>query len=104
MARETWHPERNPDGTWPIVTAGNSWNLQESTFWLQDTKYIRLKSIQLGYTFKPAKIFSNLRVYLSGENLITFTPTELFDPETPRGRSQFFPHRKIMSAGLNITF
>ena len=104
MARETWHPTRNPEGTWPVVTYGNSWNLVQSDFWLQDAKYLRLKNIQLGYTIKPHKYISNLRVYLSGENLLTFTPTELFDPETPRGRSQFFPHSKVFSAGVNITF
>ena len=104
MAEETWHPTRNPNGTWPLVTYGNSWNLVEADFWLQDAKYIRLKDIQLGYTIRPVKYISNIRVYLSGENLLTLTPTELFDPETPRGRSQFFPHTKVISAGVNITF
>src|SRR5690606_9260856 len=46
MARETFHPVRNPNGTWPIVTAGNTWNLVQADFWLQDTKYIRLKNFQ----------------------------------------------------------
>lgn len=104
MAEETWHPTRNPNGTWPLVTYGNSWNLVEADFWLQDAKYIRLKNIQLGYTIRPVRYISNIRVYLSGENLLTLTPTELFDPETPRGRSQFFPHTKVISAGVNITF
>lgn len=103
MARETFHPERNPDGTWPLVTAGNTWNLQESDFWLQDTKYIRLKNFQFGYTI-PQTLVRDLRVYVSGENMLTFTPTELFDPETPRGRSQFFPHRKLFTVGMNVTF
>ncbi|WP_073002001.1 TonB-dependent receptor [Mariniphaga anaerophila] len=104
MAKETYHPTRNPEGTWPLVTYGNSWNLAQSDFWLQDSRYMRLKNIQVGYTIKPSNYISNLRVYVSGENLVTFTPSELFDPETPRGRSQFFPHSKIVSAGVNITF
>ena len=103
MARETYHPVRNPNGSWPLVTAGNTWNLQESDFWLQDTRYLRLKNIQLGYTI-PQNLIASLRVFVSGENIITFTPTELFDPETPRGRSQFFPHIKMYSAGLNVRF
>jgi TonB-linked SusC/RagA family outer membrane protein len=104
MAREIFHPERNPGGSWPIAFAGNSWNLLYTEFWLQDTRYIRLKNIQLGYTLRPQNYFSNMRIYVAGENLLTFTPTELFDPETPRGRSQFFPHSKIFSAGLSVTF
>jgi TonB-linked SusC/RagA family outer membrane protein len=103
MAKETFHPERNPNGSWPIVTAGNTWNLVQADFWLQDTKYIRLKNFQLGYTI-PQQAVSSLRVYVSGENMLTFTPTKLFDPETPRGRSQFFPHAKIFSAGVNVRF
>jgi TonB-linked SusC/RagA family outer membrane protein len=103
MARETFHPERNPEGTWPLVTAGNTWNLQFSDFWLQDTKYIRLKNFQFGYTV-PQTLIRNIRVFVSGENLLTFTPTELFDPEIPRGRSQFFPHTKKVNLGLNVTF
>ena len=103
MARETYHPVRNPNGSWPLVTAGNTWNLQESDFWIQDTKYARLKNFQLGYTF-PQDLITSLRVYVSGENMVTFTPTKLFDPETPRGRSQFFPQAKTFSAGLNVVF
>src|SRR5690625_172950 len=104
MARERFHPEHNPNGTWPRVISGNSWNLLETDFWLEDTRYLRLKNIQLGYTIPIENVVRNLRVYVSGENLITMTPTELFDPETPRGRSQFYPHTKKMSLGLNVTF
>lgn len=104
MARERFHPENNPDGTWPRVITGNTWNLEETDFWLQDTKYLRLKNFQIGYTVPFQQVVQNLRVYVSGENLLTFTPTELFDPETPRGRSQFYPHMKKISLGLNVTF
>jgi TonB-linked SusC/RagA family outer membrane protein len=103
MAREIYHPVRNPNGSYPLATTGNTWNLQESDFWLQDTKYLRLKNFQIGYTI-PQNRISSLRVYVSGENILTFTPTELFDPETPRGRSQFFPHAKIFSGGVNVVF
>ncbi|MGY5851408.1 SusC/RagA family TonB-linked outer membrane protein [Salegentibacter sp. F14] len=103
MAERRYHPEKNPDGDWPLVTSGNSWNIVKSDFWLIDSKYARLKNIQLGYTVDQ-NIVSNFRVYVSGENLITLTPQDLVDPETPRGRSQFFPHTQTMSVGLNVTF
>jgi TonB-linked SusC/RagA family outer membrane protein len=104
MVRERYHPTENPDGTWPRVITGNTWNLEETEFWFLDSKYMRLKNIQLGYTVPLQQYVSNLRIYVSGENLLTFTPNELYDPETPRGRSQFFPHAKKVSLGLNITF
>ncbi|PKA97638.1 TonB-linked SusC/RagA family outer membrane protein [Flavobacteriaceae bacterium MAR_2009_75] len=103
MAERSYHPERNPNGDWPLVTSGNSWNIVKSDFWLIDSKYARLKNFQLGYTFKQ-DIFSKLRLYVSGENMLTITSQKLFDPETPRGRSQFFPHTKTMSVGLNVVF
>lgn len=103
MAENAFHPVRNPNGTWPLVTAGNSWNIVKSDFWLADSKYARLKNFQLGYTVKQ-DVISKLRVYVSGENMITLTPTKLFDPETPRGRSQFYPQTETMSIGLNVVF
>ncbi|HET8736467.1 MAG TPA: TonB-dependent receptor [Pricia sp.] len=103
MAENAYHPERNPSGTWPKVTSGNTWNIVKSDFWLIDNKYARLKNFQVGYTL-PQDVFSKFRIYVSGENMLTLTPQELFDPETPRGRSQFFPHTKTMSVGMNIVF
>ena len=103
MVERSFDPERNPNGDWPKVTAGNSWNIVKSDLWLIDSKYARLKNFQIGYTFNQDR-FSNLRIFVSGENMVTFTPQDLFDPETPRGRSQFFPQTKTMSIGLNVEF
>ena len=103
MADNAFHPVRNPNGTWPLVTAGNSWNIVKSDFWLEDSKYARLKNFQFGYTVKQ-DVISKLRVYVSGENMITLTPTKVLDPETPRGRSQYYPQTKTMSIGLNVVF
>lgn len=104
MVEERFHPELNPDGTWPRVMVGSQdWNRRFNENWLQDTKYARLKNIEIGYTV-PQQLFQNLRVYVSGRDLITITPTELFDPELPRGRNQFYPHTKAVTAGLNVTF
>ncbi|WP_051254047.1 TonB-dependent receptor [Arenibacter latericius] len=103
MADNAFDPVKNPNGTWPMVIAGGNWNIVKSSFWLVDTKYARLKNFQVGYTLEQ-DVFSNLRMYVSGENLVTFTPQNLFDPETPRGRSQFFPQTKTISVGLNIVF
>ncbi len=103
MAENAYDPVTNPNGTWPRAIAGGNWNIVKSNFWLIDTRYIRLKNFQVGYTIDQ-KVFSNFRIYVSGENMVTFTPQNLFDPETPRGRSQFFPQTKTMSLGLNIQF
>jgi len=107
MADNRFHPTENPDGTWPRVMVGaqvwsNCANCM-SDFMLEDTKYARLKNIQIGYTI-PQQLIQNFRVYFSGENLLTFTPTGLFDPELPRGRNQFYPHSRAVRFGVNISF
>ncbi|MCC5904639.1 MAG: TonB-dependent receptor [Balneolaceae bacterium] len=107
MADNRFHPTENPDGTWPRVMVGaqvwsNCANCM-SDFMLEDTKYARLKNITVGYTV-PQQLIQNLRLYFSGENLLTFTPTGLFDPELPRGRNQFYPHSKALRFGVNVSF
>ncbi|MCC5907232.1 MAG: TonB-dependent receptor [Balneolaceae bacterium] len=102
--RERYHPELNPDGTWPRVMVGSQdWNRRANENWVEDTKYLRLKNIELGYSVQQPLVQS-LRVFVSGRDLLTFTPTELFDPEVPRGRNQFYPHTKAITAGVNVTF
>ena len=88
-------------------------NQQCQTGYLQSAAYIRLKNLQIGYTF-PARLtnrwgIQNLRVYFSGENLWTGTSlASQFDPETIAGgnggNGNAYPLSKTLSCGLNITF
>jgi TonB-linked SusC/RagA family outer membrane protein len=108
MVKNRYHATRNPNGTMPRVSYGNGWNIYVSDFWLQDTRYIRLKNFQLGYTLpstltKKAGV-SKLRFYVSGENQLTFTKTKWVDPEFPAGRLQYFPQSKVLTAGINLSF
>lgn len=101
---ERFHPELNPNGSWPRVAVGSQdWNRRANTNWIEDTRYIRLKNIELGYVI-PQQRFQRMRVYVSGRDLFMITPTELFDPEVPRGRNQFYPHTKAVNTGISITF
>jgi hypothetical protein len=79
---------------------------------MQNGAYLRLKNLQLGYTIPKSvtqKVnISNVKIYLSGENLLTFTDLMLFDPEqTARGGigdAKIYPLSKLYSIGLNINF
>jgi len=108
MAKNRYHETKNPNGTMPRVCYGQAVNGYVSDFWLQDTKYLRLKNFQLGYTIPKSVTgklnINKLRVYISGENQLTFTPAKWVDPEVPAGRLQYFPQSKVMTAGINITF
>ncbi|MHA4741955.1 SusC/RagA family TonB-linked outer membrane protein [Dyadobacter sp. MSC1_007] len=98
-----WSVE-NRDGAWPRLN-GNA-NREETTFWLDDLSYIRLKNVQLGYNL-PAMLtkrigISNFRIFASTENLATFTKFRGLDPEKAGNRSDAYPLNKSYSLGINI--
>ena len=79
---------------------------------LQNAAYARLKSVQIGYTL-PRNItrrikLDKVRIYVTGENLLTFTDLMFFDPETNTsgltGSAQSYPLSRILSTGINVSF
>jgi hypothetical protein len=85
-------------------------NVQTQTRYLQNAAYIRLKNMQIGYTI-PSELtshlgISNLRIFFSGENLLTGTKlAKQFDPETISSYSgNGYPLSKTFSFGLSVTF
>ncbi|MDR2465751.1 MAG: TonB-dependent receptor [Prevotellaceae bacterium] len=89
---------------------GNSQNTRNSTWFLQDASYLRLKNLVAGYTL-PAHISSlvgseKIRFYVSCDNLLTITRFKQgFDPErSGDGRFAVYPQNRIVSFGLNVEF
>ncbi len=105
---DRWTPS-NPNGSFPSIGyQRSSPSLQPSTFNAQDVSYVRLKNVQLGYSF-TSKLLSkikinNARIYVSGTNLLTFTKGKYVDPELVSGRYDSYPQTKTYSLGANITF
>ena len=104
-----WTSE-NPSTTMPRITAPDySWNYSNSTFWMQDGSYLRLKNIQIGYNI-PENVCNNIgiedaKIYLNGKNLLTFTNYKGYDPERlSTDTSLGYPNTKIISIGLQIKF
>ena len=105
--------EDNTEAYWPrpYFEKGQK-NHKTQTRYLQNGAYLRLKSVQLGYTIPVAlteKVhIKNLRVYLSGENLLTFTKLiGIFDPEATGGNygsGTLYPLQKVVSAGMIVKF
>lgn len=105
--------EDNRDKGFPRLLTANSGHdnySKNNTFWLKDASYLRLKNINLSYTF-PQHItekmkIKGLRIFVNGENLLTFSGFKLFDPEkTLKGTNLYeYPSVKSYSAGLNLTF
>ncbi|WP_308550014.1 TonB-dependent receptor [uncultured Parabacteroides sp.] len=105
-ALDYWN-ENNRDAYYPRPGWANGGNRVNSDRYLQNAAYLRLKNLTIGYTI-PKNVLgkigiSRLRVYLLGENLLTFTPLmDTFDPETLNNMT--YPISKKYSVGLNLTF
>lgn len=79
-----------------------------STFWLMDATYLRLRNVELAYNFRFKALgkagISNIRLALSGNNLLTWTGVRNYDPESPSGKGDFYPMQKVYNVGLKIIF
>ena len=113
---DSWSPT-NTDAELPALseTTLNSEFSTANSFFVRDGSYLRLRSLQIGYTL-PDTIASKLgassaRVYYNGTNLLTLTDFTGLDPEVPRGGaldigvySAQYPSNSISSLGINIKF
>ena len=85
-------------------------NGRHSDFWIQNSAYLRLKSLELGYTLPnllAQKIkFNSARIFFTGYNLLTFSPSRYTDPErTAVGdENTMYPVAQTLSIGLNLSF
>jgi hypothetical protein len=101
----------NLDSYYPRPIFSSTKNIQTQSRYILDASYVRLKNLQIGYTI-PSSItkklaIQNFRVYLSTENLLTFTKmAKMFDPETVDGGwgGNIYPLCKVQSIGVSITF
>ena len=98
-----------PSSKYPRITdRSDQYYSYNNSYWMRSTDYLRLKNVELGYTFpshwmQPAGI-SNLRVYLSGFNLLTWSKIGVYDPESVNSIGHYYPQAKLMNMGLAVTF
>lgn len=99
---------RNLHALWPRLTANllNN-NTATSTWFMRDGSFLRLKSLELGYKvpdrYMKKLYVSNLRLYLSGTNLLTFSKFKLWDPEMA-GDGMKYPIQKVLNVGVQLSF
>lgn len=106
-----WSPE-NTNSTIPSLRFDNTWNNSESSFWVQELNFIKLKNIQLGYglsTQTLSKIgFQKAYVYINAQNVFTLVTDDYqgYDPErnTFDFGSNVYPVPRIVSIGINLNF
>lgn len=102
IAKERWTEENpDPNAEYPrLISKAESGfnNYQSSTYWLRNASFLRLKNVEVGYTYKMA------RLYLSGQNLVTFSPFKYWDPEQGEGNGLGYPPSRVVNLGLQLNF
>lgn len=108
VAKDYWS-ETNPNvhAFWPrLSTDPLENNTQQSSWWLRDASFLRLKSVELGYSPKGLEKLgfeSGSRVYFSVENAAVFSPFQLWDPEMGRKGLGYPPNRRF-NVGIQLAF
>ncbi len=105
---EYWTPERT-NTLYPRLTgAPTANNTQGSSWWIRRAAFVRLKSMELGYTFDSALLrgaLKSVRLYASGQNLVTWRPyiREIIDPDNSSNNQSYY-QQQVFSLGLNANF
>ncbi|MCS2816895.1 hypothetical protein NXW87_04730 [Bacteroides fragilis] len=101
IAKDYWTEENpNPNAEYPrlISNLDSHNNFMNSTYWLRSAAFLRLKNVEIGYTYKVARLF------VSGQNLFTFSPFKHWDPELGGGKGLTYPNLRVATIGLQLTF
>lgn len=97
------------DVIFPRLTYGNNANNnRNSTWWLRNSRYLRLKNLEIGYTlpnkFTRKYLMENVRVYFLGNNLMVFDSFKWWDPELANNNGAAYPLQKNFTLGLTVNF
>ncbi|MBR1793874.1 MAG: TonB-dependent receptor [Bacteroidales bacterium] len=110
VADNSWTTD-NPDALLPRISFTNRvHNNHDSQAWMINSRYIRLKNVELGYTFNKPKwmpFFNYIRVFASGQNLLTFSTFDGNDPEAPGSGLDFgvrYPMTRVVNMGVQVNF
>ena len=100
IADDYWSESNpNPNAAYPRLTRDtNANNTVNSSYWLRNGAFLKLKNAEIGYTFKM------FRAYLNGSNLLTFSPFEHWDPEMGGGSGMKYPTQRVFNIGIQFTF
>lgn len=108
-ADDHWSEDnRNVYALWPRLSYRAEWNnLQRNTWFMQNGAFLRLKSMEIGYTLNQKQLkklhMQSLRIYTSGTNLFTLSHFKLWDPEMG-GNGLGYPVQRVINLGLQVSF
>ena len=103
MATQSWNLDRQ-DAKYGRINSTN--NRKESTMWLRNAAFLRLKNVELGYNLPSNALktvgIKGLRIYVGGYNLFTITGLKELDPET--NNTATYPLMRVFNTGVKVTF
>jgi hypothetical protein len=106
-----WTPQNQDiNATFPRLSigSGNGGNYLNSSHWLRDGSYIRLKQLELGYSLPKNSLqkinIKGARIYTNGLNLLTISSFKWWDPEARNSTGMFYPAQQVVNLGLDINF
>jgi len=109
IADNHWSDDNpDPNAFWPRMSVSSiSNNEKPSTWWLRDGSFLRLKSVEIGYSL-PVRLLKKIKIekirfYASGTNLLVISKFKLWDPEMG-GQGLGYPPQKIFNLGVNLNF
>lgn len=106
--KDRWTPDHT-NAKFPRLAFNETNNIQNSTFWMKNAAYLRIKNLQVGYTLPEATLkalkLQKVRVYASGQNLFTFDNFwQGYDVEAPVSDGSWYAQVKTFSIGVDVNF
>lgn len=100
IAKDYWSQDnQNIHAAYPRLTkTEHANNTAASSYWLRNGAFLKLKNAEIGYSWKF------LRVYASGNNLLTFSPFKHWDPEMGGGNGLKYPTQRVVNFGVQLNF
>jgi hypothetical protein len=108
LTLDRYHPANNPDGEYPrLTTTDGANNFRNSSFWIEKADFLRLKNVELSYTFSARRsggVPKQIKVFARGTNLAVLTGLKDLDPEMPAAGITAYPVYSTCTGGVSVTF
>lgn len=102
---DRWHAVNNPGGKYPaLTTTSGSNDFTNSTFWLEDGSFFRLKNVELSYTLPGNALARSYRFYARGSNIFVLSKNKDLDPEIINAGVSNYPVFRTITGGVSVSF
>ena len=117
VLKDAWHLSDIWDANSPLIpgkypmvrlNTDETSAYDKSSYWLHNVTYLKLRNLEVGYTFPKTWLnrtgISNLRLFVSGTNLLTLSNLSVMDPECASDNGLDYPPMRVINIGVNLKF